>query len=280
MRLIVGLDHPAGGSATIHGRPHAELSRPLRVVGALLDAESVHPGRSAFNHLLFLAQSQGISRGRVSEVLDVVGLCDVATDRAGTFSLGMRQWLGIAVALLGDPQVILDEPINGLVADGIFWIRNLLKDLAGQGRTVFVSSHLMGEMALTANNLIVIGRGGFIADCTTEQFIDHSSHKSVLVKSLDPDRLRAALVDAGAQISDPLPEREGGMVVRSLDARHIGEVAAHAGIVLRGLSPQLASLEEAFRELTHDDADFSVPHAMPEVADPLPALAGSGGSTR
>ncbi|MEO9240008.1 MAG: ATP-binding cassette domain-containing protein, partial [Jatrophihabitantaceae bacterium] len=186
MRLIVGLDHPMSGSATIGGRRYAELSRPLRVVGALLDAESVHPGRSASDHLLFLAQSQGIDRSRVKDVLDLVGLHDVADDRAGTFSLGMRQRLGIAVALLGDPQVlILDEPINGLDPDGIFWIRNLMKDLAGDGRTVFVSSHLMGEMALTADNLIVIGRGRLIADCTTEEFIERSSHKSVLVKSAD-----------------------------------------------------------------------------------------------
>jgi ABC-2 type transport system ATP-binding protein len=190
MRLIVGLDRPAGGSATINGRRYADLSRPLRVVGALLDAESVHPGRSAYNHLLFLAQSQRLPRSRVSEVLDLVGLHDVATDRAGTFSLGMRQRLGIAVALLGDPQVlILDEPINGLDPDGIFWIRNLLRDLAAQGRTVFVSSHLMGEMAVTADSLIVIGRGRLIADCSTTQLIEHSSHKSVLVKSSDPDRL-------------------------------------------------------------------------------------------
>jgi len=272
MRLIVGLDHPSNGSATIGGRPYAELSRPLRVIGALLDAESVHPGRSAYNHLLFLAQSQGITRRRVHEVLDVVGLHDVATDRTGTFSLGMRQRLGIAVALLGDPQVlILDEPINGLDPDGIFWIRNLLKDLAGEGRTVFVSSHLMGEMAVTADNLIVIGRGRLIADCTTEEFIENSSHKSVLVKSADSGRLRAALVLAGGQISS---DADGGLVVRSLDARHIGELAARAGIALWELSPRLASLEEAFRGRTFWEPGMTT--TLAPIRTPPSAVAGRG----
>jgi ABC-2 type transport system ATP-binding protein len=277
MRLIVGLDHPMSGSATIGGKLYAELSRPLRVVGALLDAQSVHPGRSAYNHLLFLAQSQGIPRSRVSEVLDLVGLHDVATDRTGTFSLGMRQRLGIAVALLGDPQVlILDEPINGLDPDGIFWIRNLMKQLAGEGRTVFVSSHLMSEMSLTADNLIVIGRGRLIANCSTEEFIEHSSHKSVLVKSADQHRLRAVILGAGGQLGDGDDDDDDAVVVRSLDARHIGELAAHAGIVLWELSPQLASLEDAFRELTHDNRDFSAsPSEAAPDTDPAPALAGA-----
>jgi ABC-2 type transport system ATP-binding protein len=271
MRLIVGLDHPVSGSATIGGRRYAELPRPLRVVGALLDAESVHPGRSAYNHLLFLAQSQGIPRGRVSEVLDLVGLHEVATDRAGTFSLGMRQRLGIAVALLGDPQVlILDEPINGLDPDGIFWIRNLMKHLAGEGRTVFVSSHLMSEMSVTADNLIVIGRGRLIANCSTQEFIGHSSHKSVLVKCADPARLRTVLAGVGGRISDDV---DGAVTVRSLDARHIGELAARAGIVLWELSPQLASLEDAFRELTHDNRDFSAPPGAQVDAEPVSVLA-------
>jgi ABC-2 type transport system ATP-binding protein len=270
MRLIVGLDHPTGGSATIGGRRYAELSRPLLRVGSLLDAEAVHPGRSAYHHLLFLAQSQGLPRRRVGEVLDLVGLHDVVADRVGTFSLGMRQRLGIAVALLGDPGVlILDEPINGLDPDGIFWIRNLMKGLAGEGRTVFVSSHLMGEMAVTADHLIVIGRGRLIAECSTREFIDRSPHKSVLVRSADPVRLRAALAGCGATISD---EVDGVVSVRALDARRIGEVAARAGIVLWELSPQLASLEDAFRELTHDNGDFGAP-STPAAADPLPALA-------
>jgi ABC-2 type transport system ATP-binding protein len=271
MRLIVGLDHPSGGSARIGGKRYAELSQPLLVVGALLDAESVHPGRTAYHHLLFLAQSQGIARRRVDEVLDLVGLHEVAHDRTGTFSLGMRQRLGIAVALLGDPEVlILDEPINGLDPDGIVWIRNLMKDLAGQGRTVLVSSHLMGEMSITADNLVVIGRGQLIADCSTEEFIEGSSHKSVLVRSAEPEQLRAVLTEAGGQVGELLDD---AVIVRSLDARHIGELAAHADIVLWELNPQLASLEEAFRELTHENRDFSAALTAPREAGPVPALA-------
>jgi ABC-2 type transport system ATP-binding protein len=270
MRLIVGLDHPTSGSATIGGRRYAALSRPLLKVGALLDAEAVHPGRSAYHHLLFLAQSQGLPRRRVGEVLDLVGLHDVVADRAGTFSLGMRQRLGIAVALLGDPGVlILDEPINGLDPDGIFWIRNLMKSLAREGRTVFVSSHLMGEMAVTADHLIVIGRGRLIAECSTRELIDHSSQKSVLVRSADPVRLRAVLTLAGAATSD---EIAGAAVVRALDARHIGELAARAGIVLWELSPQLASLEDAFRELTHGTRDFGAPPTPAIEPHPSPVL--------
>jgi ABC-2 type transport system ATP-binding protein len=274
MRLIVGLDHPTGGSATIDGQRYAELSRPLTQVGALLDAESVHPGRTAYNHLLFLAQSQGLPRRRVTEVLDLVGLHDVMADRAGTFSLGMRQRLGIAVALLGDPRVlILDEPINGLDPDGIFWIRNLMKSLAGEGRTVFVSSHLMGEMAVTADHLIVIGRGRLIAESSTQEFIDRSSHKSVLVKSAEPVRLKLVLADAGAKTSDEL---DAAVVVRGLDARRVGELAAQAGIVLWELSPQLASLEDAFRELTHDNRDFGALDARVDPTDAMPVLAATG----
>ena len=278
MRLIVGLDHPTGGSATIGGRPYAALSRPLLQVGALLDAQAVHPGRSAYNHLLFLAQSQGLPRRRVSEVLDLVGLHDVVADRAGTFSLGMRQRLGIAVALLGEPAVlILDEPINGLDPDGIFWIRNLMKSLAGEGRTVFVSSHLMGEMAVTADHLIVIGRGRLIAECSTQEFIDRSSHKSVLVRCADPRRLRTVL--AGATTSDAA---DGAIIVRGLDARHIGELAARSGVVLWELSPQIASLEDAFRELTHNNRDFGAPSTPAIQPDPVPVLAAAtpAGSAR
>lgn len=266
MRLIVGLDHPTGGNATIDGRPYAELPRPLMRVGALLDAEAVHPGRSAYNHLLFLAQSQGLPRRRVGEMLDLVGLHDVMADRAGTFSLGMRQRLGIAVALLGDPAVlILDEPINGLDPDGIFWIRNLMKRLAGEGRTVFVSSHLMGEMAVTADHLIVIGRGRLIAESSTQDFIDRSSHKSVLVRCAEPTRLEAVLTAAGATTS---LQADGAVLARALDARHIGELAAQAGIVLWELSPQVASLEDAFRELTHDNQDFGAGAPTEALADP------------
>jgi ABC-2 type transport system ATP-binding protein len=280
MRLIVGLDRPHSGSATIGGKRYAELPQPLRTVGALLDAESVHPGRTAHNHLLFLAQSQGIARKRISEVLDLVGLHDVAADRTGTFSLGMRQRLGIAVALLGDPQVlILDEPINGLDPDGIFWIRNLMKQLAAEGRTVFVSSHLMSEMSVTADNLIVIGRGRLIADCSTEEFIGRSSHKSVLVRCADPDRLRTALTEAGGQLN---ADEDGALVVHALDARQIGELAARAGVVLWELSPRLASLEDAFREFTHDIRDFgALPPVVPDAEpSPLVAAGSPAGSSR
>lgn len=278
MRLIVGLDHPTSGTATIAGKHYAELSDPLRFVGALLDAESAHPGRSAVNHLLYLAQSQRLPRQRVSEVLDLVGLRDVARDRTGTYSLGMRQRLGIAVALLGDPQVlILDEPINGLDPDGIVWVRTLMRRLAGEGRTVLVSSHLMGEMAVTADRLIVIGRGRLIAEGSTQEFIDRSSHKSVLVRSADPDRLRTAMTDAGGSVA---ASGDGAVVVRSLDARHIGEIAARAGIALWELSPQLASLEDAFREMTHGHQDFGSPAASEADGEPVPAATAAAGSAR
>jgi len=189
MRLILALDHPLAGTATIGGRRYADLPEPLRVVGALLEARAMHPGRSAYDHLLFLAQSQGLPRSRVDEVLALVGLTEAARKRTGGYSLGMSQRVGIAAALLGDPQVlILDEPVNGLDPEGILWIRNLMKQLASEGRTVFVSSHLMNEMAVTADHLIVIGKGKLIAESTTQEFIERSSEKSVLVRS--PDAIR------------------------------------------------------------------------------------------
>lgn len=269
MRLIVGLDHPSTGTCTIGGKRYVELAQPLRTVGALLDADSAHPGRSAFHHLLYLAQSQALPRQRVDAMLDLVGLTDVARDRTGTFSLGMRQRLGIAVALLGDPQVlILDEPVNGLDPDGIFWIRNLMRRLASEGRTVLVSSHLMSEMAVTADNLIVIGRGRLIAEGSTQEFLERSPHKSVLVRAADPDRLRAAMTEAGGLLSDAA---DGGIVVRALDARHIGELAARDGIALWELTPQMATLEEAFRDMTHSHRDFSSPPDAEPVPD-VPAV--------
>lgn len=281
MRLIVGLDRPSGGGATIGGRRYAELRRPLTVVGALLEAHAVHPGRSPFNHLLSLALTQGIEKRRVNEVIDLVGLRDVAHKPAGQFSLGMGQRLGIAVALLGDPQVlILDEPVNGLDPDGVFWFRNLMQHLAGEGRTVLVSSHLMNEMAVTAHDLIVIGRGRLMADCTTAEFIDRSSDKSVLVKSPDGDRLALLVVQEGGDVVD---HQGDVLTVRLLDAMRIGELAAHDGLVLHELTPQLASLEEAFMELTHDSLDFSaidpagVRDARPQ---PVGVAAGSTASSR
>ncbi|MGY3556499.1 ABC transporter ATP-binding protein [Williamsia sp. R60] len=252
MRLIVGLDHPDHGSARVGGVAYARLPQPLRTVGTLLDAEAVHPGRSAFNHLLYLAQTQLISRHRVDQVLELVGLVDVKRERAGSFSLGMRKRLGIAAALLGDPPVlILDEPINGLDPDGILWMRNLMRQLAGEGRTVFVSSHLMSEMAMTADNLIVIEHGRLIADCTTKELIASSGQASVLVRSSDPSELAARIATAGGK---PVVGEHDLLTVRGLSARSVGELADRFGIVLYELTPMDASLEEAFMTLTHPTA--------------------------
>jgi ABC-2 type transport system ATP-binding protein len=254
MRLIVGLDRPTGGDATIGGVRYADLRRPLRVVGALLDAGAAHKGRTAYDHLLFLAHTQGIPRRRIDEVLELVGLHDVAHERAGSFSLGMGQRLGLAAALLGDPRVlILDEPVNGLDPDGIMWIRNLVIFLASEGRTILVSSHLMSEMAATATDLIVIGRGRLIAACTTEEFIERSSKRSVLVKSPDATALTELITAAGGQVEH---NGEGDLIVRSVDAAHIGALASKAGLELHELTPQLASLEDAFMEQTHTTIEF------------------------
>jgi ABC-2 type transport system ATP-binding protein len=270
MRLILGLDRPSGGTATIEGTRYADLAQPLRVVGALLEAGAVHPGRSAHNHLLYLAQTQALPASRVDEVLDMVGLRDVAGDRVGEFSLGMRQRLGIAAALLGDPRVlILDEPVNGLDPDGIFWFRNLMKYLAGQGRTVLVSSHLMTEMALTADNLIIIGRGRLIAESSTEEFISRNSEQTVTVKAPESNALRELLTSAGADVDT---DAEGTLTVRLLDAEGIGDLAGRAGLVLHELSPQRASLEEAFMERTHDIRDYDVRDSTATPGSHLPVL--------
>ncbi len=254
MRLIVGLDRPTGGDATIGGVHYADLPRPLRVVGALLDAGAAHKGRSAYDHLLYLAQTQGIARRRVDEVLDLVGLHDVAHERAGSFSLGMGQRLGLAAALLGDPQVlILDEPVNGLDPDGIMWIRNLVIHLASEGRTILISSHLMSEMAATATDLVVIGRGRLIAACPTDEFIERSSKRSVLVKSPDAVALTDLINAAGGQVET---DADGDLIVHLIDAAHIGALASKAGLELHELTPQLASLEDAFMEQTHTSTEF------------------------
>ncbi len=267
MRLILGLDWPQGGTATIDGRRYRDLANPLRTVGALLEAKSVHSGRSARNHLLFLAQTQGLPRTRVDEVLGLVGLQDVAGKRAGGFSLGMSQRLGIAAAMLGDPQVLLlDEPVNGLDPEGVLWVRNLMKQLATDGKTIFVSSHLMNEMAVTADHLIVIGRGKLIADSSTEEFIARSSDRSVLVRTPDAARLAELINGAGGKVSaDGQPgageAASSGMAsalsVTGLEAPRIGELAASGGIVLHELTPR-ASLEEAFLEMTSDSLEFGV----------------------
>jgi ABC-2 type transport system ATP-binding protein len=254
MRLILGLDRPDTGCATIGGRLYRDLRDPLRVVGALLEARTVHTGRSAYNHLLVLAQTQGLSRRRVDEVIELVGLQGVAHKRAGGFSLGMGQRLGIAGALLGDPQVlVLDEPVNGLDPEAIVWIRNLLKRLAAEGRTVFLSSHLMNEMAVTADHLIVIGRGRVIADCTTDEFIERSSQKSVLVRSPAATQLAEIVVADGGSV---LAAEGDALTIADRPAARIGHLAAHAGLELHELTPQLASLEEAFMELTRESQEY------------------------
>ena len=265
MRIILGLDRPQRGSATINGVLYRDLPDPLRTVGALLEAKSTHTGRSARNHLLFLAQSQGLPASRVGEMLDLVGLQEVAGKRAGGFSLGMSQRLGIAAALLGDPQVLLlDEPVNGLDPEGVLWIRNLMKHLAGQGRTILVSSHLMNEMAVTADHLIVIGKGRLIADSSTAEVIARGTEKSVRVLTPDADRLADLITSDGGKIAGGGPVPGAGadgaqvLTVTDMEARRIGELAASASVVLYELTPQLASLEEAFMELTSGSLEFGV----------------------
>jgi ABC-2 type transport system ATP-binding protein len=260
MRLILALDHPLAGTATIGGRRYADLPQPLRVVGALLEARAMHPGRSAYDHLLFLAQSQGLPRSRVGQVLALVGLTEAARKRTGGYSLGMSQRVGIAAALLGDPQVlILDEPVNGLDPEGILWIRNLMKQLAREGRTVFVSSHLMNEMAVTADHLIVIGRGKLITEASTTDVIARSTDKSVRVRTPDADRLAELITAAGGKVVRGAPADGAGLLtVTGLEAPRVGELAASASIVLHELTP-LASLEGAFMELTSGSVEFGVP---------------------
>ncbi|EHN77728.1 ABC transporter ATP-binding protein [Streptomyces coelicoflavus] len=254
MRLLLGLDRPDAGEATVNGVPYRELARPLRVVGALLEARAVHTGRSAYDHLLCLAQTQGIGRRRVGEVVEQVGLGSVARKRAGGFSLGMGQRLGIAAALLGDPAaLVLDEPVNGLDPEGILWIRNLMKSLAAEGRAVLVSSHLMNEMAVTADHLVVIGRGRLVADCSTEEFIERSTEQSVLVRTPDGTRLAELLKGKGATVTTT---GDGDLDVTGLEASRIAELAAAEGLVLHEISTRRGSLEDAFMELTKDAVEY------------------------
>jgi ABC-2 type transport system ATP-binding protein len=253
MRMIIGLDHPNGGSASINGKPYASLKWPLREVGALLEAKALHPGRTARNHLRALAASNRIPRSRVDEVLELVGLAGVASKRAGGFSLGMGQRLGIAAAILGDPGILLfDEPVNGLDPEGIQWVREFLRSLAKQGRTVFVSSHLMSEMSQTADHVIVIGRGKLLVDSSMDEMVSKAG-SSVLVRSPDADRLAAAIRDSGGIV---MQLGDGGLSVAGIEAAQVGELAAREGVVLHELSPQQASLEEAFMALTKDDVEF------------------------
>jgi ABC-2 type transport system ATP-binding protein len=258
MRLILGLDRPTKGKVTVNGTPYAEHHRPLTEVGALLEAKAIHGGRSAYNHLLGIAQSNHVDRKRVDEVLDLVGLTGVAKKRAGGFSLGMGQRLGIATALLADPAVLLlDEPVNGLDPEGILWVRNLLKHVAAQGKTVLVSSHLMSEMAQTADHLLVIGRGRLIADAATSEVIRLSSSTHIRVRSPQAEAL-AELVAAGGGHAVPEPDSQA-LAVTGLTIEAIGELAAANRIVLHELSLAQASLEAAFMELTEDSVDFRAP---------------------
>jgi len=253
MRMIMGLDVPVSGTVTVSGRRYHDLPWPLREVGALLEAKAIHPGRSARAHLLMLARSNAIPRARVDEVLELVGLTAVARKRAGKFSLGMGQRLGIAAALLGDPGVLLfDEPVNGLDPEGIRWVRTLCKKLAGEGRTVFVSSHLMAEMALTADHLVVIGKGKMIAETSVAEFVARSSRQSVKVRTPSPHELTDAVTSAGGTvIADP----DGSMTVTGMSAPAVGDLAASQGVALHELTP-VASLEDAFMELTDEAVEF------------------------
>jgi ABC-2 type transport system ATP-binding protein len=254
MRMILGLDRPDAGSALVNGCTYAELSWPLREVGALLDAKAFHPGRSARNHLRWLAQANDIPQGRVDAVLDVVGLTAVADRRAGKFSLGMGQRLGIASALLGDPGVLLfDEPVNGLDPEGIRWVRHLLRDLAAEGRTVLVSSHLINEMALTAERLVVIGRGTLIAETSVDDFVARHQSDAVRIVSPTPQRFVSVLSRAGAR---PVVHDDGSIVTSGLTSADIGELAADQELTVYELTPLRASLEDVFMEMTSSSVEY------------------------
>jgi ABC-2 type transport system ATP-binding protein len=290
MRLILGLDYPAAGTVTVNGLPYPKLASPMREVGALLDARAVHGGRSAYNHLLCLAQTNDIPRRRVDEVLGIVGLAGVARKRSKGFSLGMSQRLGIAAALLGDPAILMfDEPVNGLDPEGILWIRTLMRSLATEGRTVLVSSHLMSEMENTADHLLVVGRGRLIADCGMAEFIARSSGQTVLVRTRDPEALARAVIAAGASVraagaadsgtadstsADGAAAGGGGpaeLEVSGLTEEQVGTIALANGIALAHLAPSRASLEQAFMELTADSVDYHAGPAAGQLTHTGPA---------
>ncbi len=265
MRLILGLDRPTAGTVTVNGAPYVSARAPARVVGALLDAKRVHPGRTASAHLHGLAAAAGLPRRRVGEVLDMVGLTAVAGKRAGSFSLGMAQRLGIATALLGDPDVlVLDEPVNGLDPEGIQWIRSLMRSLATEGRTVFLSSHLLSEMEDTADHLIVIGRGRLIADTTVADFLASSSRNAVLVRSPHVASLVPVLLHAGGSVSQDVAD--GPLTVHGLSAEQVGSLAGRNGLWLYELTTQRVSLEAAFMELTADAVEYRVPTTTGKAA--------------
>jgi len=269
MRCILGLDYPDGGTVTVDGKAYGDLAYPMREVGALLEAKAVHGGRSAYNHLLCLAQTNSLPRRRVGEVLELVGLSEVARKRSKGFSLGMSQRLGIAATLLGDPKVLMfDEPVNGLDPEGILWIRNLMKALAGEGRTVFVSSHLMSEMEHTADHLLVIGRGKLIADCTMKEFVARASGAAVRVRTPSAEQLvRAVTAKGGTTVQTD----DGSVEVRGMSTEQVGDLAFGEGIRLHELASVRASLEEAFMELTADSVEY---HA--DVPGQPAATIGSG----
>ncbi|KJK53632.1 MULTISPECIES: ABC transporter ATP-binding protein [unclassified Streptomyces] len=255
MRMMLDLDNPTSGAVRIYGKRYRDLQEPLKHVGALLDAKAMHGGRTAYNNLLCLAQSNRIPERRVGEVLDLVGLTAVARKKSKGFSLGMGQRLGIAAALLGDPQILMfDEPVNGLDPEGILWIRNLMKGLAAEGRTIFVSSHLMSEMALTADHLIVIGQGRLLADTSMADFIHQNSRSYVRVRSPQQEQLKDILHEAG--IGAVSAGADGALEVDGAGAEQLGELAARHQVVLHELSPQRASLEEAFMRMTADSVEY------------------------
>ncbi|QAY61986.1 ABC transporter ATP-binding protein [Xylanimonas allomyrinae] len=271
MRMIMGLDRPTSGSVTVNGRPYAQHKSPLTQVGALLEARAVHPGRSAVQHLRVLAATHGIPATRVGEVIELTGLTSVASKRVGGFSLGMGQRLGIASALLGDPStLILDEPVNGLDPEGVLWVRNLARYLASQGRTVFLSSHLMSEVALTADHVIVIGKGRILADSPVKEFTEGASRRSVRVRTPGADALAEALRRAGAVVETP---GEADLLdVTGVDAAAIGELALTAGVALHELTPVASTLEEAYMALTADSVEYRTgdpSHAGRHTAAPL-----------
>ena len=270
MRMLLGLDNPTRGEALVDGVPYRRLDRPLTQVGALLDANWIHPNRSARAHLRYLAASNRIPTRRVDEVLETVGLTAVARKAAGKFSLGMKQRLGLAGALLGDPKVLLfDEPVNGLDPEGIFWIRNFMKGLAAEGRTVLVSSHLLSEMAQTADHLIVIGRGRMIAEASTADFIARSTRSTVRVRSPRLEELATALREAGVAGT----VQDGALLLTDVPMEHIGDIAAAAGLPLHELSAQTGSLEEAFIQLTGGAVEYGTSRAVP--GGPVAPLTGS-----
>lgn len=269
MRMIMGLDRPTAGTVTVNGEPFARHAAPLREIGALLDAKAVHTGRSAYNHLLAMAATHSIPKRRVREVIEITGLADVANKKVKGFSLGMGQRLGIAAALLGDPQtIILDEPVNGLDPEGVVWVRTMVRYLASEGRTVFLSSHLMSEMALTADHLIVIGRGRIIADAPIKDIINGKGQSRTRVRTDQPDRLMNAL--AGDGVSAELQDREL-LEVKGTDPRRIAQTALEHQVLIYELTPLQASLEEAYMELTKDAVEY---HSLTTTGAPVPAQPG------